>query len=214
MHPRSLSRCRRGYVLVYFAMLTFVLMAVAALVIDVGFAFVTRRQMQTAVGSAALEGLRFRDGVPPQWMDPTNPRQLDSSIITALQGEGLDPSNSDNVRRWAAQQNVVNTFDDNLNPADGDPSNAVPYQGGPANFGAGPVVDFTDSPGVPPSGQAIAASQTISPGTPTVYKPSDSNRPFQINLNNDLAGDMVSGNYAFNPSNYAPSTSRSRGRGL
>ena len=56
MHPRSLSRCRRGYVLTYFAMLAFVLMSVAALVIDVGFSFVTRRQMQTAVGSAALEG--------------------------------------------------------------------------------------------------------------------------------------------------------------
>lgn len=207
MLPRSLSRCRRGYVLVYFAMLSFVLMSVAALVIDVGFAFVTRRQMQTAVGSAALEGLRFRDSIPPQWKDPTNPGQLDSSIITAMQGEGLDPSNLDNVRRWAAQQNVVNTFDDNLNPADGDPSNAFPYQGGPANFGAGPVVHFTESPGVPPSGQAIAASQTISPGTPTVYKPSDLKWPFQINPNNDVMGDMVSGSYTFNPLNYAPSMS-------
>jgi hypothetical protein len=198
LHPRSLSHCRRGYVLVYFAMLTFVLMAVASLVIDVGFAFITRRQMQTAVGSAALEGLRFRDSVPLQWKDPTNSGQLDSSIITAMQGEGLDPSNLDNVRRWAAQQNVVNTFDDNLNPTDGDPS----------NFGAGPVVNFTESPGVPPSGQAIAASQTISPGTPTVYKPSDLKWPFQINPNNDVMGDMVSGSYTFNPLNYAPSTSR------
>ena len=47
MQHRSHSRRRRGYVLVYFAMMSFVLMAVAALVIDVGFAVVVRRQMQT-----------------------------------------------------------------------------------------------------------------------------------------------------------------------
>jgi len=49
---------RRGYVMVLFAMLLFGIMAMAALVIDIGFARLAQRQMQTAVDSAALEGLR------------------------------------------------------------------------------------------------------------------------------------------------------------
>ena len=49
---------RAGYTLVFFAMLMFALMGLAALVIDLGFARLTQRQMQTAVDAAALEGLR------------------------------------------------------------------------------------------------------------------------------------------------------------
>jgi len=49
---------RRGYVMVLFAMLLFGIMAMAALVIDIGFARLAQRQMQTAADSAALEGLR------------------------------------------------------------------------------------------------------------------------------------------------------------
>ncbi|TVS08471.1 MAG: hypothetical protein EA424_28525, partial [Planctomycetaceae bacterium] len=45
---RHLSRARRGYTLVFFAMFLFGFMALAALVIDVGFARLTQRQMQTA----------------------------------------------------------------------------------------------------------------------------------------------------------------------
>ena len=41
-HPRS------GYILVFFAMILFGIMALAALVIDIGFARLTQRQMQTA----------------------------------------------------------------------------------------------------------------------------------------------------------------------
>ena len=56
---------RDGYVLVLVVMLLFGIFAMAALVIDIGFARHAQRQMQTAVDSAALEGLRFRDQVPP-----------------------------------------------------------------------------------------------------------------------------------------------------
>lgn len=60
--PRRLRhRRRRGYTLVLFAMLFFCLMALAALVIDLGMARLAQRQMQAAVDSAALEGLRWRD---------------------------------------------------------------------------------------------------------------------------------------------------------
>jgi len=53
---RVSGRRRSGNVLVLFG-----LFAMAALVIDVGFARLTQRQMQTAVDSAARERLRFRD---------------------------------------------------------------------------------------------------------------------------------------------------------
>ena len=52
------ARNRGGYVMVLFAMLLFGIMAMAALVIDIGFARLAQRQMQSAVDSAALEGLR------------------------------------------------------------------------------------------------------------------------------------------------------------
>jgi hypothetical protein len=64
---RRPGRCRQqhrpGYALVIFAFLFFCLMALGALVIDLGLARLTQRQMQTAVDSAALEGLRGRDAL-------------------------------------------------------------------------------------------------------------------------------------------------------
>ena len=201
MYRRSLVRCRRGYVLVYFAMLSFALMAVAALTVDMGFVLLSRRQMQMGVDPAALDGLRFRDAYPPQWIDPNNPGQLYASIQSAIQAENASPSTQDNVRRWAAQQIVVDTFDDDLNTADGDTS----------NYGAGPVVDFQPSPRIPAAGQAIAAAQTMTIGSPSVYKPSDAESPanqsqwhFWLNLTNTTSGDVVSGDYTYSASNYNP----------
>ena len=57
---RQTQRNARGYVLVLFVMMFFGLMGLAALVIDMGFARLAQRQMQTAVDSAALEGLRWQ----------------------------------------------------------------------------------------------------------------------------------------------------------
>ena len=48
---------RRGYALVLVVMLLFGLLGLAALVIDIGFARLAQGEMQTAVDSAALEGL-------------------------------------------------------------------------------------------------------------------------------------------------------------
>jgi hypothetical protein len=48
---------RSGYTLTLFVMMFFGLMALAALVIDMGFVRLAQRQMQTAVDGAALEGL-------------------------------------------------------------------------------------------------------------------------------------------------------------
>ena len=53
------SRSRReGFVLVVFVMLVFGIMGLAAVVIDIGFARLSQRQMQIAADSGAVEGLR------------------------------------------------------------------------------------------------------------------------------------------------------------
>ncbi len=86
---RSLSR-RRGYSLVLVAMMLFGLFAMAALVIDLGFARLAQRQMQSAADSAALEGLR---------------------------GEGITDYDA---RQDAAERFIAWTFDDDLDATNGD----------------------------------------------------------------------------------------------
>ncbi|MEZ6066744.1 MAG: hypothetical protein R3B90_13795 [Planctomycetaceae bacterium] len=70
-----------------FAVLLFALLPLMALVIHAGFVTLTRRQMQTAVHTAAIEGLRFRD----------------------------DASLSEPERRGQVRDLVAAVFDDNLN---------------------------------------------------------------------------------------------------
>jgi len=91
------SNRRRGYTLVVFVMLVFGIMGLAAIVIDIGFARLAQRQMQTAADTAALEGLRGRDQE--------------------------DASNPDAVRRMTASEFVALTFDDDLAPTAGDARN-------------------------------------------------------------------------------------------
>ena len=57
-HHRMRRQRRRGYVLVLFAMLFWLLLGMAALVIDLGLARVKLRQAQSAVDTAALEAIR------------------------------------------------------------------------------------------------------------------------------------------------------------
>ena len=88
---RHAARVRQGgYVMVLLAMLLFGLMAMAALVIDIGFARLAQRQMQSAADTAALEGLR---------------------------GEGTI---SYGDRQLAAEQMIAWKFDDDLDAANGD----------------------------------------------------------------------------------------------
>ena len=85
--PRKFNRSdRRGTVMILFAMIVFLVMAIAGLVIDMGLVRVTQRQMQTATDSAAIEGLRGTD------------------LLTEQE------------RRTNASQMVAWTFDDNMNP--------------------------------------------------------------------------------------------------
>ena len=79
--PVGRGKKRAGYVLVLFAFLFFGLLGLAALVIDLGFARLAQRQMQTAVDSAALEGLRGQDASA---MAPLVSRQQASQIVASL----------------------------------------------------------------------------------------------------------------------------------
>jgi len=86
--------CRRGTTTLLFALLAFALFALGALVIDLGFVRVTQRQMQTAAEAAALEGLRFRDELPPG-SDPDTPadearRQAAAGLAAQDAGPSFD----------------------------------------------------------------------------------------------------------------------------
>ena len=134
---------RHGQALVYFILILFAVMSLAALVIDLGFARLTQRQMQSAVDTAALEGLRHRDSL------------------------------SDTDRRQAASNLAAMVFDDDLNPANGDP----------ARLSAGPVITFG-----PEQVPVTEASQLMSIENDDVYDP-----VLELNLADNVSGDMVAG---------------------
>lgn len=145
---RAAAPRRRGNVLVIYAMLFFGLMGLAGLVIDLGYARLAQRQMQSAADAAAVEGLRHRD------------------------------ANGEPDRERAAGL-VTTAFDDDLNPANGDPR----------QFGAGPVIEFEDLSvsGVDPDG--LNAARTIRRPT-GAYKPA-----LQLNPANEPHGDLVAGKF-------------------
>ena len=186
--PRS--QRRRGYVLIYFGMIVFALMAIAALAIDVGFVLVCAKPMERPRTARRSEGLRFRDGVPPQWIDQSataNPLGLDSTIVMAMQKAGLDPSSLDNVRRGPPSRTSSTPSTTTSIRA------TLLDQPGPA-----PWIDFR-SPYIPASGQTIAAAQTIGkPGStlPGVYNPSPIRPGNSRSTRIRAGGDMVRGNYS------------------
>ncbi|MEZ6129766.1 MAG: Tad domain-containing protein [Planctomycetaceae bacterium] len=220
----STGRSRSGYILVFFAMILFGIMAMAALVIDIGFARLTQQQMQTAVDAAAIEGLRFRDGIPDAWLnDPDTMAEIEAACGTSppLPQDPNDPDWQtwlNCARRRAASRTVALVFDDDLDPLNGDDgafydaANPDPNAGEQFNvagkFGAGPVLEFTGGEGSDPD---LAASQFINdPDNPNsnsgigslpampVYKPtrSDGTPGLEFNIGDEIHGDMVARNYA------------------
>jgi hypothetical protein len=125
--------------------------------------------MQNGADSAAIEGLRKRD----------------VGIRNPVTGVTInDPFASDCLRRAAANRMVRWTFDDDLDPTNGDPD----YQ-----FGAGPNIELTEG------STNLHALQTISVPDEHSYKPSP-----QLNQRNQVHGDMVSGRFCYT-SDPAPS---------
>jgi hypothetical protein len=169
---RHLRRARRGYTLVFFAMFLFGFMALAALVIDVGFARLAQRQMQTAVDAAALEGLRFRDEVP----EDIAKFIVESGGVPPPEANRDDPEWREYARRWLARHMVRATFEDYV-----DPKTGVWIQ-----YGAGPTIDFEG--GIGPA--ELAAAQTLVPESLGVWKP-----VLELNRANEKHGDLVAGEY-------------------
>lgn len=171
---RLFSRDRRraerdGYVLVLVAVMMFVLMALATLIIDFGFVRLTQRQMLAATDAAALEGLRWRD--VQQWEQL--PSYLNPSNLT---GPIDDPSQKtqDTIRRLAAAH-IVSLMMPSVNSTDPDP----------ATYGAGPELQLT-----PTTAGGGLAGPLVAPGQPPVYQPQ-----LQTNSGNATEGDVVSGMY-------------------
>lgn len=90
-HARHATRTRRGVALVMFVLLVFAFLAIASVAIDLGMASMTQQEMQVAVDTAALEGLRLRDHDDYEFL-------------------------SDQTRRPKVSQLVREVFDDNLTP--------------------------------------------------------------------------------------------------
>lgn len=208
---KSPATPRKGNVLIMFALLAFAMMGLAALVIDMGIARLTQQQMQSAVDSAALDGLRWRDqvadslliantGIQQQLMaagyssPPSTPYAAnDSSWQTWLMGaRSLVQGNAtvrEQIRRQLASDAVALAFDDNLDPTDGDL-----FQ-----YGAGPIVRLTGGIGDP----SLAGSQLMSlAAAPSarVYKPvrSDGTPGLELNSDDAAEGDMVQGTFGIN----------------
>lgn len=106
LRKRRRAPKRAGYVLILLVMMIVALMAMAALVIDLGIARLTQRQMRTASDSAALEGLR---------------------------GNGMH-GDDHQQRQDAAARMIDFHFDDDLDPTtiqDTSPGARVPFGAGP-----------------------------------------------------------------------------------
>jgi hypothetical protein len=179
--PRTTSlanvrRTRSGVALVLFALLVFGIMGIMAAAIDVGVASLTQAQMQNAVDTAALEGMRMRN-----------------------LGNGHELG--DRNRRPQVSELVQMVFDDNLHPTGGvKPTPWPPLHGGLAgmppdgpdqlNLGAGPVWDVP--PGEGPGNVGETYNQF-----PRVYD----DPVLEVNTSNHVDGDMISGTYALVPGN-------------
>lgn len=105
----------------------------------------------------------------------------DTAALEGLRNRDVtagDPSGSDIQRRLVASGFVRGVFDDDIDPTNGDPD----YQ-----FGAGPIIDLTDG------ATSLHAFQTMSVPDTHVYQPD-----LQLNQDNAVHGDMVSGRFCYN----------------
>ena len=89
--------------MVLMAIIMLALFAITAAVIDVGRVMLYRRQMQAAVNTAAVEGLRFRDGIPESWRaDPPQALTDAAAAHNIRTDDPDDPTYIDFARRWSA----------------------------------------------------------------------------------------------------------------
>ena len=105
-------------------------------------------------------------------------RKRDSGVLNRTTGQTVnDAYASDCLRRAAANRAVHWVFDDDFDVANGDPVH---------QFGAGPIIDLTEG------ATSLHGLQTISVPDAHVYKPD-----LQLNQQNQVYGDMVSGRFCY-----------------
>lgn len=125
---RSLrARDRKGQSLILLLFILIALIGVMALTLDFGFVLLARRQMQTGVNAAALEGGRFQDDYPPLSTlvslldDPSSCEEPwdQQAVLECLRDEaGCESSDDaclrDYIRRKAARHVLRLNFDDDF----------------------------------------------------------------------------------------------------
>jgi putative Flp pilus-assembly TadE/G-like protein len=105
-------------------------------------------------------------------------RKRDIGVLNRVTGQTVnDAFASDCLRRAAANRVVHWVFDDDMDQTNGDPDQ---------QFGAGPIIDLTDG------ATSLHALQTTSVPDSHVYKPD-----LQLNQQNQVHGDMVSGRFCY-----------------
>lgn len=163
---------RRGGILILFAVLTFVFLAVAGIVIDVGLANLTQAQMQSAVDSAALEGCRWRNFDEGPASSHLEKRRKAAGIVRLTFDDDLHPSNG-----GYEADNVATTYTTE-DPDDVDAR----------SLSAGPGLRVSGGTG------AWAARSTIGHHEESVLARLDDPQ-LQLNAANNAYGDMVAGKF-------------------
>ncbi|MFG0320583.1 MAG: pilus assembly protein TadG-related protein [Planctomycetota bacterium JB042] len=123
----------RGVVLVESVLLVFGILAIAALTIDLGLAFVVQSQMQCAADAAALEGVRWSDEV-----DDATRRARAAALIGVAFDDDLSPDPSD-----------PDPYGLGAGPILGLTGGAAPSYGGQQFDLSGPTVYKPNAEGVP-----------------------------------------------------------------
>lgn len=102
--PARQSDHRRGVVVIWFAILVFAFIPIIALVLHTGMATLSRRQMQTSVNSAALEGLRLKDS-----STDTDRRDSVSTVVQSIYDDNLLSDSGDAYQFGAGPVIVLDT---------------------------------------------------------------------------------------------------------
>jgi len=154
--------------LILFVLASTLIFGLLALEVDLGYALLSRQEMQAAADSSALEGLRYRDE-SPLGPEPTLKKQ-------------------DGMRRAQASLMTGLLFDDDLFSGD------MASDEDPFHFGAGPVVQLLGGlDAKPPTGPTIKVPKSpVYKPRSSLWTP-ESPLGLELNGPNLANGDMVSG---------------------
>jgi hypothetical protein len=166
---------RAGVALVLFALLIFGFMGIMAVAIDVGIASLTQAQMQNAVDTGAIEGIRLRDFGPTRPQSDVRRRAHVSALVQMVFDDDLHPTGG------VAESDPVNSG--GMAPMDHDDPDSL-------NLGAGPTWHLETVDHNPDNVGATLTDPTSVYDDPVL----------QQNRENQVYGDMISGTYQWGAS--------------